>query len=252
MESYTPIDEGNWTPIHNDFYSDRNLDPYEKTVLSYLIRYYNFNFGYSFPTREQIQHDNNISPSKLTKTLKSLQEKGYITIKNNHKKAGRNNIYYINKYLVGQETSSQASKTSNTDNKSSNEVKQVTGANKKPKKTAWNDHYQEQHWQRYSEDELEAKLIRAQNEKKRKELLKDEGLSEKLGYIDAYFSLSRCELTRDFTSRELEYLANYTIYQVDEVLNSLEAEKIEPKEFLEKLDKVRGGNNGNQKNFRIV
>lgn len=101
MESYTIID--------NDFYSDRNLDPYEKTVLSYLIRYYNFNFGYSFPTREQIQHDNNISPSKLTKTLKSLQEKGYITIKNNHKKAGRNNIYYINKYLVGQQDSLQAS-----------------------------------------------------------------------------------------------------------------------------------------------
>lgn len=239
MGNYTPIDEGNWTPIHNDFYSDRNLDPYEKTVLSYLIRYYNKDFGYSFPTREQIQQDNNISPSKLTKTLKSLQEKGYITIKNNHKKAGRNNIYYIHKYLVGQETSSQASKTSNTDNKSSNEVKQVTGANKKPKKTAWNDHYQEQHWQRYSEDELEAKLIRAQNEKKRKELLKDEGLSEKLGYIDAYFSLSNCELTRDFTDTELEYLASYTIYQVDFVLNSLEAEKIEPKEFLEKLEKVK-------------
>jgi DNA-binding MarR family transcriptional regulator len=90
MGNYTPIDEGNWTPIHNDFYSDRNLDPYEKTVLSYLIRYYNKDFGYSFPTREQIQQDNNISPSKLTKTLKSLQEKGYITIKNNHKKAGRN------------------------------------------------------------------------------------------------------------------------------------------------------------------
>lgn len=118
MESYTIID--------NDFYSDRNLDPYEKTVLSYLIRYYNFNFGYSFPTREQIQHDNNISPSKLTKTLKSLQEKGYITIKNNHKKAGRNNIYYINKYIVGQETSSQASTKPNTDNKSNNKKKQAT------------------------------------------------------------------------------------------------------------------------------
>lgn len=126
MESYTPIDEGNWTPIHNDFYSDRNLDPYEKTVLSYLIRYYNFNFGYSFPTREQIQHDNNISPSKLTKTLKSLQEKGYITIKNNHKKAGRNNIYYINKYLVGQETSSQASTKPKPNNKSRNKKKQAT------------------------------------------------------------------------------------------------------------------------------
>ena len=82
-------------------------------------------------------------------------------------------------------------------------------------------------------------MIRAQNEKKRKELLEDEGLSEKLGYIDTYFSLSRCELTRDFTDRELEYLANYTIYQVDEVLNGLEAEKIEPKEFLKKLEKVK-------------
>ena len=118
MESYTIID--------NDFYSDRNLDPYEKTVLSYLIRYYNFNFGYSFPTREQIQHDNNISPSKLTKTLKSLQEKGYITIKNNHKKAGRNNIYYINKYIVGQETSSQASTKPKPNNKSRNKKKQAT------------------------------------------------------------------------------------------------------------------------------
>ncbi|MBU5337505.1 helix-turn-helix domain-containing protein [Intestinibacter bartlettii] len=118
MESYTSID--------NDFYSDRNLDPYEKTVLSYLIRYYNSNFGYSFPTREQIQQDNNISPSKLTKTLKSLQEKGYITIKNNHKKAGRNNIYYINKYLVVQQDSSQASEKPKPSNKSNNKKKQAT------------------------------------------------------------------------------------------------------------------------------
>ena len=100
---------GSYTIIDNEFYSDRNIDVYEKAVLSYLIRYFNVNYGYSFPTREQMQQDNNISPSKLTKTLKSLQEKGYITIKNNHKKAGRNNIYYINKYLVGQQDSLQAS-----------------------------------------------------------------------------------------------------------------------------------------------
>ena len=233
---------GSYTIIDNDFYSDRNIDVYEKAVLSYLIRYYNVNLGYSFPTRQQIQDDAGISTGKLNKVLNSLEEKGYITRSKREGKAGRNNIYYIHKYLVGQETSLQASEKPNTDNKSSNKKKQVTGANKKPKKTAWNDHYQEQHWQRYSEDELEAKLIRAQNEKKRKELLEDEGLSEKLGYIDAYFSLSNCGLTRDFTDRELEYLANYTIYQVDEVLNSLEAEKIEPKEFLRKLKGVRGIN----------
>lgn len=239
MGNYTPIDEGNWTPIHNDFYSDRNLDPYEKTVLSYLIRYYNKDFGYSFPTREQIQQDNNISPSKLTKILKSLQEKGYITRSKREGKAGRNNIYYIHKYLVGQQDSLQASEKPKLSNKSTNNKKQPTGANKKPKKTAWSDHYEEQHWQRYSEDELESKLLKAQAKKKRKELLEDEGLSEKLGYIDAYFSLSNSGLTRDFTDTELEYLASYTIYQVDFVLNSLEAEKIEPKEFLEKLEKVK-------------
>lgn len=231
MESYTIID--------NDIWKDNNIKGYEKLVLIYLVRNFNVNYGYSFPLREQIQEATGISKDTLNKVLNSLEEKGYITRSKREGKAGRNNIYYINKYLVGQETSSQAPKTSNTDNKSSNEVKQVTGANKKPKKTAWNDHYQEQHWQRYSEDELEAKLIRAQNEKKRKELLKDEGLSEKLGYIDTYFSLSRCELTRDFTDTELEYLASYTIYQVDFVLNSLEAEKIEPKEFLKKLEKVK-------------
>lgn len=231
MESYTIID--------NDIWKDNNIKGYEKLVLIYLVRNFNVNYGYSFPLREQIQEATGISKDTLNKVLNSLEEKGYITRSKREGKAGRNNIYYINKYLVGQETSSQTPKTSNTDNKSSNEVKQVTGANKKPKKTAWNDHYQEQHWQRYSEDELEAKLIRAQNEKKRKELLKDEGLSEKLGYIDAYFSLSNSGLTRDFTDRELEYLASYTIYQVDFVLNSLEAEKIEPKEFLEKLEKVK-------------
>ena len=172
MESYTPIDEGNWTPIHNDFYSDRNLDPYEKTVLSYLIRYYNFNFGYSFPTREQIQHDNNISPSKLTKTLKSLQEKGYITIKNNHKKAGRNNIYYINKYLVGQQDDVQTSKKINTNNNPSNNKKQATGANTKdyhnnnyPVKTKYHDTFNE-HFRDYTPDELEHKLLMIQAKKR--------------------------------------------------------------------------------------
>lgn len=231
MESYTIID--------NDIWKDNNIKGYEKLVLIYLIRNFNVNYGYSFPIREQILEATGISKDTLNKVLNSLEEKGYITRSKREGKAGRNNIYYINKYLVGQQNSSGASEKPKPSNKSNNEVKQVTGANKKPKKTAWNDHYQEQHWQRYSEDELEAKLIRAQNEKKRKELLEDEGLSEKLGYIDAYFSLSNSGLTRDFTDTELEYLASYTIYQVDFVLNSLEAEKIEPKEFLEKLEKVK-------------
>lgn len=143
MESYTMID--------NKFYSDRNLDPYEKTVLSYLIRYYNIDFGYSFPTREQIQQDNNISPSKLTKTLKSLQVKGYITIKNNHKKAGRNNIYYINKYLVTQQNS--------------------LGASEKPKPSKDKPKFKET-------------VTKAQGQS-------DEDLNYKLGYIETSVNLTR-------------------------------------------------------------
>lgn len=88
------------TIIDNEFYSDRNLDVYEKTVLSYLIRFHNKKLGYSFPTRKQIQEDNRISTGKLNQVLQSLEDKGYITRANNPNKGGRNNIYYIHKYLV--------------------------------------------------------------------------------------------------------------------------------------------------------
>lgn len=119
MESYTNIS--------NSIIDDENLDPYEKTVLIYLVRLNNKTFGYSFPKKETMENVLKISPKKLTKTLRALQEKGYITIKQKPCQAGKKNIYYINdKYLVGQETSSQASKKPNTDNKSNNKKKQAT------------------------------------------------------------------------------------------------------------------------------
>jgi DNA-binding PadR family transcriptional regulator len=119
MESYTNIS--------NSIIDDENLDPYEKTVLIYLVRLNNKTFGYSFPKKETMENVLKISPKKLTKTLRALQEKGYITIKQKPCQAGKKNIYYINdKYLVGQETSSQASTKPNTDNKSNNKKKQAT------------------------------------------------------------------------------------------------------------------------------
>lgn len=119
MESYTNIS--------NSIIDDENLDPYEKTVLIYLVRLNNKTFGYSFPKKETMENVLKISPKKLTKTLRALQGKGYITIKQKPCQAGKKNIYYINdKYLVGQETSSQASEKPNTDNKSNNKKKQAT------------------------------------------------------------------------------------------------------------------------------
>lgn len=118
MESYTIID--------NDIWKDNNIKGYEKLVLIYLVRNFNVNYGYSFPLREQIQEATGISKDTLNKVLNSLEEKGYITRSKREGKAGRNNIYYINKYIVGQETSSQASTKPKPNNKSRNKKKQAT------------------------------------------------------------------------------------------------------------------------------
>lgn len=115
------------TTIDNKFYSDRNLDIYEKAVLSYLIRYYNMKLGYSFPTRKQIQEDNGISTGKLNQVLNNLEEKGYITRAINRHKGGRNNIYYIHKYLVfsKKEAPAETINDKNSDDANSNIKKAV-------------------------------------------------------------------------------------------------------------------------------
>ena len=121
MESYTIID--------NDIWKDHNIKGYEKLVLIYLVRNFNVNYGYSFPTREQIQEATGIGNNALNRALNSLEEKGYITRSKREGKAGRNNIYYINKYLVGQQESLQASTKPKPNNKSRNKKKQATEVN---------------------------------------------------------------------------------------------------------------------------
>lgn len=117
---------GSYTIIDNNIWEDHNIKGHEKLVLIYLVRNFNVNYGYSFPTREQIQEATGISKDTLNKVLNSLEEKGYITRSKREGKAGRNNIYYINKYLVEQETSSQASTKPKPNNKSRNKKKQAT------------------------------------------------------------------------------------------------------------------------------
>lgn len=118
MESYTNIS--------NSLIEDENLSHTEFRVMITLIRYYNTDLGYSFPTRELLVKKCKMNKDTLGRVLNSLEEKGYITRSKREGKAGRNNIYYIHKYLVGQETSSQASEKPNTDNKSNNKKKQAT------------------------------------------------------------------------------------------------------------------------------
>ena len=115
-----------YTNISNSLIEDENLSHTEFRVMITLIRYYNTDLGYSFPTRELLVKKCKMNKDTLGRVLNSLEEKGYITRSKREGKAGRNNIYYIHKYLVGQETSSQASEKPNTDNKSNNKKKQAT------------------------------------------------------------------------------------------------------------------------------
>ena len=88
-----------YTLIDNAIFEDENLTHTEFRVLSYLIRNYNSAMGYSFPTRKTIVEKCKMSKDTLNKVLNSLEERGYITRKANPSKSGRNNIYYIHKYL---------------------------------------------------------------------------------------------------------------------------------------------------------
>lgn len=89
--------------INNDTY----LKPSEKVLLSSLILYHSHADGYSYPNYEHLQIALSTNrKATVSNTLKSLEEKEYITIK---KTKGNKNLYYINKYLfyVGDNTRHQ-------------------------------------------------------------------------------------------------------------------------------------------------
>ena len=94
-----------YTVIDNGIFEDKNLKHTEFRVLAFLIRNFNTSLGYSFPTREQIINSCKMNKDTVGSVLKSLEEKGYITRKNNPYKAGRNTIYLIHKYLIIEKSS---------------------------------------------------------------------------------------------------------------------------------------------------
>ena len=85
---------------YSDVWGDREIKGYEKLILIYLMENYSETDGYSHPTRKQIEEDTGIAKNTLSKTLDSLIAKGYIIRARNPHKGGKNNIYYIHKYLV--------------------------------------------------------------------------------------------------------------------------------------------------------
>lgn len=109
-----------------DINNDTILKPSEKVLLSSLILYHNYSKGYSYPNYEHLQTALSTKrKATVSNTLKSLEEKKYITIE---KTRGNKNIYFINKYLyyVAENTAENSNKLQ----KDSNDLPKDSNGNK--------------------------------------------------------------------------------------------------------------------------
>lgn len=93
--------------FRNAVKQDTSLNLEESYLLETLFDYYNVDCGYAYPKYEHLMSDLKTKRrAKISKLLKALEKKGYISIK----KKGKKNTYYLLKYLFL--------------NKSNNKVKQ--------------------------------------------------------------------------------------------------------------------------------
>ncbi|MDU6040484.1 MAG: helix-turn-helix domain-containing protein [Clostridium butyricum] len=129
--------------FRNAIKKDTNLNLEESYLLEVLFDYYNASCGYAFPPYEILMHDLKTKRrAKISKLLKSLEKKGYISIK----KKGKKNIYYILKYLFLNKSKSKNTKQKHDapvdsngnipveeiiNTKEHEEVAAITGFNKK-------------------------------------------------------------------------------------------------------------------------
>lgn len=91
----------------NEIEKDTNLNIEESYLLLVLFKYHNTDCGYAFPSYEILMSDLKTKRrAKISKLLKSLEKKGYISIK----KKGKKNTYYILKYLFLNKSKSKTTK----------------------------------------------------------------------------------------------------------------------------------------------
>ena len=105
---------------------DQELNTNEKLLLLKLILFHNYERGYAYPKYEDLMVSlSTNSRSKISKTIKSLKEKQYITVK---KVMGNKSTYYINKYLFYGDNTNTLIKNSSKESirKSKNSEYQVT------------------------------------------------------------------------------------------------------------------------------
>lgn len=93
--------------FRNAVKQDTNLNLEEAYLLEVIFDYYNTSCGYAFPSYEVLMQDLKTKRrAKISKLLKSLEKKGYISINKN----GKKNIYYILKYLFLNKSKSKTTK----------------------------------------------------------------------------------------------------------------------------------------------
>lgn len=81
----------------NSIHNDNKLSLEEKFLLTILIKYHNPKLNYAYPSYEVLMAECSTNrKAKISKIVKSLSEKEYITIK---KSQGNKNLYFINKHL---------------------------------------------------------------------------------------------------------------------------------------------------------
>lgn len=81
----------------NSIHNDNNLSLEEKFLLTILIKYHNHKLNYAYPSYEVLMAECSTNrKAKISKIVKALSEKEYITIK---KSQGNKSLYFINKHL---------------------------------------------------------------------------------------------------------------------------------------------------------
>ena len=152
----------------------KGLKSSEKFVLICLADYFNDNLGYAYPAHETIANYTCLERSTINRACKSLQQKGFISWKHQHKDSGR---YSSNKYILhrvvdshkaesnksmlqsatnpcGTAQQKHLSKNLNLTLNSSNKNKSLKGKKLSDKQESYAEKMANEYWKRYRHEQF--------------------------------------------------------------------------------------------------
>jgi hypothetical protein len=117
------VQEQTYTMVDNDLFDDNFISGQEKWLLIVLIRYWNSEKEYAYPSYETLMEKADMSKATLRKHLVNLELKNYIKIIKHRGKTVENNTYKISKYLCLKIKLSENEEKSMFENNQSLEIK---------------------------------------------------------------------------------------------------------------------------------